>query len=193
MAITNDKYIEPSAIGNKLLSIIVITIMIFGLIYLYGKADTLTFDIFSRLKRGAYYLEASKMGPMLLIGSIGIISIMLVAFLMLFDRLKKSTAEFLGKVLVISGGVGIISGLVFWPILNHQLDKYNYHYCHFYSGSNIASPPVYVKSPEHCMATPRQNIDEILAWFDEQEAAGVRLTTRDVKQKVNELKAISGY
>lgn len=189
----NSLYVDRTSITNKFLYAICLVPLVFALIHLYGEANTLTFDIFSRLQRGAYYLEASRVGPLALLSGVAVACIVVMLFLMIFDKLKKNLGTFLGKISVVVVLAGIGFTIIWWPVINHKLDKHNYHYCFFYSGSNIASPPVYVKNPSHCIATPRQNIDEILAWFDAQEAAGVRLTAHDVQQKVDELKAISGY
>lgn len=163
------------------------------IIYCLLHAEAYTIDIFRRISNGSYYVEATKLGPMIVFTIPALLAFLVSSFILLFSKLKKSKAFKIGKVFVTFSLLAIASSFLMWPILNYQLDKHSYHYCFFYSGSNIASPPVYVKNPDHCMATPRQNIDEILAWFDEREAAGVRLTANDVKQKVDELKAISGY
>lgn len=163
------------------------------IIFCLYHAETYTIDIFRRVSNGSYYVEATKLGPMIVLAIPALLAFLISSALLLSKRLKKTTGTKIGKVFVTFSLLAVGGSLLMWPILNNQLDRYNYHYCFFYSGSNIASPPVYVKNPDHCIATPRQNIDEILAWFDEQESAGVRLTAKGVKQKVDELKEISGY
>lgn len=168
--------------------------LIFGAaLYVLINSYELSVGIFESLNKDSYYVKASKIGFFLI--SAALASFCLI-YLMVLRILKKLTYKIVNKtskVLSIIVLIGIGSSFAFWPVMNDQLDKHNYHYCFFYSSSNIASPPVYVKNPNHCIATPRQNINEILAWFDEQEAAGVHLTTKDVQQKIDELKAISGY
>lgn len=185
--------LEDLTIKEILLGVLSAIIILICSLYVLINSYELSLGIFERINGNSYYVKATKIGLSLISAALAAFCLIYLMALRILKKLTYKTVNKTSKVLSTILILGIISSLVVWPVLNNQLDRHNYHYCFFYTGSNIASPPVYVKNPDHCMATPRQNIDEILVWFDEQEAAGVHLTARDVKQKVDELKAISGY
>lgn len=185
--------LEALTIKEILLSVLSGIIILVCSLYVLINSYELSLGIFERINGSSYYVKATKIGLSLISAALAAFCLIYLIALRILKKLTYKTVNKTSKVLSTILILGIISSLVVWPVLNSQLDRHNYHYCFFYSGSNIASPPVYVKNPEHCMATPRQNIDEILAWFDKQEAAGIHLTANDVKQKIDELKAISGY
>ncbi|MBD3653061.1 hypothetical protein [Kangiella sp.] len=185
--------LEELTIKEVILGVISGTVILGCALYALINSYELSLGIFERINANSYYVKATKMGLFLISAALAAFCLIYLIVLRILKKLTFQKVNKTSKVLSTIILLGIISSLAVWPVLNNQLDRHSYHYCFFYSGSNIASPPVYVKNPDHCIATPRQNINEILAWFDEQEAAGVRLTAKDVQQKVDELKAISGY
>lgn len=185
--------LEEPTLKEILLGVACGTVMFCAALYILINSYELSLGIIDRLNAGSYYVNASKIGLFLISAALASFCLIYLMVLRILKKLTQKAVNKTSKVLSIIVLIGIGSSFAFWPVINHQLDKHNYHYCFFYSGSNIASPPVYVKNPSHCIATPRQNIDEILTWFDEQEAAGVHLTANDVQQKVDELKDISEY
>lgn len=184
--------LEPLPLKEKLLYITVSLLLALMAIDSISDANTLTFDIFYRTSNGSYYVEASKMGGWVILGFPALLSISLMGILRSINKLNQKRAQYLGKIFASFAVLSIFSALILWPIINHQLDKHNYSYCFFYTGSNMFSPPVYVKDSSYCFKGARSVTDELFAWFDEQEAAGVELTPLEVKQKIDALKEQKG-
>lgn len=166
--------------------------LLFIAIYTVFEFEYLTFDIFNRISSGSYYVEATKIGALLLSGVLVSFCLIYLMCLRLLNKLTYKTVSKVTKIFSAIALVGIACSLIMWPIINYQLSKNNYSYCFFYTQSNIASPPVYVKDPDYCFMGARSVRQELFAWFDEQEAAGVELEPFEVKQKIDQLKEENG-
>ena len=157
-----------------------------------SKVNYFTFEMFHRISRGSYYVEATGMGPFL---ALSIPCLLSLVFITIFNFKKNSSKKVkhqLGIIFVISAILAIAGRLLMWPIVIYQLNKHDYTYCFFYSPSNIHSPSVYVKHPKYCFKGSRSVTSELFAWFDKQEKAGVELTPFEVKQKIDALKEEKG-
>lgn len=177
---------------TKLLYFLGVLFCLYYIYFIFNRFNYLTFDIFQRIANGSYYVEASKLGPMLIIGTISFTLVATIMVFFIFDSLKKKTGELLVKIFIFNSLIAILGSFIIWPIINHQLSKHNYSYCFSYTKSNIASPPVYVKDPDYCFMGARSVRKELFAWFDQQEAAGVTLKPSEVKQKIDQLKEDKG-
>ena len=191
---TNKKsgYIDSKSKELKVASYINIlsclSLMLFALYY----AEPFTTGLFNRIYNGSYYVEATKFGPFLILGIPALLSLIISSVLLVINKLKRSLGRKLGLTFVIFAFLALISSFIMWPIINHQLDKHNYSYCFHYTGSNMFSPPVYVKHPSYCHTGARGVTKELFAWFDQQEAAGVEVQPVEVLKKIQELKQEKG-
>lgn len=176
----------------KLLIIFNILICLCLMLFCGYFAKYFTLDIFYRINSGSYIVEVAKFGGFLVFGGLAVFIFMLLLILRLMNKLSRRINVVLGKSFTYLAVLSILSTLAMWPIINHQLDKHNYSYCFFYTGSNMFSPPVYVNDPRFCFKGSRSVTDELFAWFDEQEAAGVKLKPMEVKRKIDALKEEKG-
>lgn len=184
--------VEPLTTNLKWLAVFNLIVCASMVAFIFYYAQYFTIEIFQRIERGSYYVEAAKFGPALILMMPAITAFALIFFFRLINNLSKKHQLLLGKISVYSSAIALLSVVIMWPIVNYQLSKYNYSYCFFYTQSNIASPPVYVKDPQYCFMGARSVTDELFAWFDEREAAGVELTPLEVKQKIDALKEEKG-
>ena len=161
-------------------------------VYTFYEFEYLTLDIFNRIHSRSYYVEATKLGALLISGALVALCLIYLMCLRVLGKLTYNTVYKITRIFSVVAFIGIVCSFIMWPIINHQLDKHNYSYCFFYSGSNMFSPPVYVKDPKYCFKGSRSVTNELFAWFDEQEAAGVELTPFEVKQKIDALKEEKG-
>jgi len=188
----NKKYLNPLTGKEKVLASLLAVILFSMVLYIISQAEYTTIDIFKRINSGSYYVEATKMGPLFILGIPLFLGLILMLILRVCDKLTFETSVRITKFVSIFALLGIIGTFILWPFINHQLDKHNYRYCFFYTGSNMFSPPVYVKDSKYCFKGSRSVTNELFAWFDEQEAAGVELTPLEVKQKIDALKEEKG-
>lgn len=186
------EYVDGSPKETKIASIVSLLAFPALIVFAVYYAEYFTIDIFRRISSGSYYVEATKLGLFLIFCIPAFLSLTVTSILLLANRLKTSFAHKLGITLVSFAALAILSSFIMWPIINHQLDKHNYSYCFHYTGSNMFSPPVYVKHPSYCHKGARGFTKELFAWFDEQEAASVELKPLEVKQKIQELKQEKG-
>ncbi|MBV34080.1 MAG: hypothetical protein CMP47_01205 [Rickettsiales bacterium] len=154
--------------------------------------DYLTFNIFNRIYSGSYYVEATKIGAFLISGALIALCLIYLMCLRVLDKLTYKMVSKVTKIFSIIAFIGIGCSIIMWPIVNYQLDKHNYSYCFFYTGSNMFSPPVYVKDSKYCFKSSRSVRQELFAWFDQQEEAGVEVQPIEVLKKIQELKQEKG-
>lgn len=185
-------FVDGSSKETKIASIISLVAFPALILFAVYYAEYFTIDIFRRINSGSYYVEATKLGLFLIFCIPAFISLTITSILLLANRLKSSFTRKLGITMVTFASLAILSGFIMWPIINYQLDKHNYSYCFFYTGSNIMSPPVYVKDPDYCFMNARYITKDLFAWFDQQEAAGIELEPFEVKQKIVQLNEENG-
>ena len=189
---TEKKYGEPLTPKMKVLALFIIPVFIAMIVFSISKVNYFTFEMFHRISRGSYYVEATGMGPFL---ALSVPSLLSLVFITILNFKKNSSQKIIFRLSIIFAVFGILaiaSRLLMWPIVIYQLNKHDYSYCFFYSPSNIHSPPVYVKHSKYCFKGSRSVRKELFTWFDEQEAAGVELTPLEVKQKIDALKEEKG-
>lgn len=185
-------FIAPLTAKEKILYLLFIISMLALVGFCLFHVKYFTIDIFQRVLNGSLYVEASKLGYFILINIPSLLILIIMAILMAIGRLKKSFAHKLGKVFISLTFISILVTIIMWPVINHQLEKHNYSYCFHYTGSNMFSPPVYVKHPSYCHKGARGITKELFAWFDQQEAAGVEVQPIEVLKKIQELKQEKG-
>lgn len=185
---------KPPELSNKekLGAIICSLALLFMVTHTLFEFEYLSLDIFNRIHSGSYYIEATKIGAFLISGAFIALCLIYLMCLRVLGKLTYDTVSKVTKIFSVVAFIGIACSLIMWPIINHQINKHNYSYCFFYTGSNMFSPPVYLKDPSFCFKGSRSVTDELFAWFDEQEAAGVELTPLEVKQKIDALKEEKG-
>ncbi|WP_353897167.1 hypothetical protein [Aliikangiella maris] len=186
MTTQKTQYVEvPNDLKTKLLAISAIFIALSVsalLVYFcfYGLIDS-----FERLNRGSYYVEISAWDLPGLVGLPFLLSIGYGCTLLLFNRVTEKVRRLTLKIGVFFGVCFLVTRPFYGFWLSHYVESKGYHFCWYYSNVSMMTPNVYMNQPDLCYPVNPKN--DILPWFDEQEAKGIVLTPDRVKAQAEKI------